>query len=483
MQLSANIQNPTQKLWVYLRTKLLLFAVITQCFCFFNSNAQTPGSNDNTFNPGTGATNFVEATAIQSDGKIIVGGSFMHFNGTPRNSIARINDDGSLDGPFNPVTGIAYVRTISLQTDGKIIIGGRNFSFSNLVTRINTDGTLDGTYTPGSGPDSDVYSSLLQSDGKIIIGGGFTFYNGTARNNIARLNSDGTLDGTFDPGLGANNGNTTSTIWTSALQSDGKIIIGGSFTLYNGVARNYIARLSVDGTLDTTFDPGTGANSFVYTSSIQSDGKIIIGGVFTTYNGIARNGIARLNTNGTLDLTFDPGTGANNSVEAIQIQGDGKIIIGGGFTSYNGVPRKNIARLNSDGTLDTNFDTSVGANDVVYSAEIQSDGKIIIGGFFTSYDNVTRNCIARILVQNTVGVAEQEQSKNVIYNNSTNTLIVSECGNLVIYNMQGAKVKELKVNSQQVLSVSAEDLGGAGVYIWQLQTEKEVQRGKIIIQE
>jgi uncharacterized delta-60 repeat protein len=209
----------------------------------------------------------------------------------------------------------------------------------------------------GDGPNSTIQTTAIQADGKIIIGGFFTSYNGTAINRIARLNADGSLDTGFNPGMGANN-----TITTTAIQADGKIIIGGGFTSYNGTAINLIARLNADGSLDTSFNPGTGANSAITTTAIQADGKIIIGGAFTSYNGTAINRIARLNADGSLDTGFNPGMGANNTISTTAIQADGKIIIGGAFTSYNGtVARNRIARLNADGSLDTGFNPGTGA--------------------------------------------------------------------------------------------------------------------------
>lgn len=145
----------------------------------------------------------------------------------------------------------------------------------------------------------------------------------------------------LDPGTGVNNNG----VYSAALQSDGKIIIAGIFTTFNGTTRNRIARLDADGTLDTTFDPGTGANNTINKIAIQSDGKIIIVGVFTSYNGTTRNHIARLNADGSLDTTFDPGTGVNGNVEHLALQSDGNILIAGSFTSYNGTTRNNIARI------------------------------------------------------------------------------------------------------------------------------------------
>jgi len=111
----------------------------------------------------------------------------------------------------------------------------------------------------------------------------------------------GTLDTAFDPGLGADND-----VFTTAIQPDGKIIIGGQFTAYNGTTRNRVARLNADGSLDTAFDPGSGANNTVLTSALQSDGKIIIGGEFNSLNGTNIRAIARINADGSFDKSFNP---------------------------------------------------------------------------------------------------------------------------------------------------------------------------------
>ena len=124
------------------------------------------------------------------------------------------------------------------------------------------------------------------------------------------------VDLTFNPrdsGVGRLGG-TAMSLFTRAfsIQADNKIVIGGVFNEVNGTARNNIARLNADGGLDTGFNPGTGADNTVTTLSVQPDGKILIAGYFTSYNGASRNRIARLNTDGSLDVGFDPGTGANN---------------------------------------------------------------------------------------------------------------------------------------------------------------------------
>ena len=390
----------------------------------------TYGTLDTTFNPGAGANGSVYTTAIQSDGKIIIGGDFTSFNGTAINRIARLNTDGTLDTTFNIGTGANnIVRTITIQSDGKIMIGGQFTSYNdttiNRIARLNADGTLDTTFNTGTGVSNNtVATTAIQSDGKIIIGGYFTSYNGTARNNIARLNADGTLDTTFNPGTG-----TSSYVFSIAMQSDGKIIIGGSFSSYNGTLRNRIARLNADGTLDTTFNQGNSETDDIYTTAIQSDGKIMIGGFFTSFNGIDRDRIARLNADGTLDTTFNPGAGANSSVETIAIQSDGKTIIGGGFSTYNGTARGKIARLNADGTLYGTFDLGTGANGTVHTTIIQTDGKIIIGGEFTSYNGTAINRIARL---NADGTLDTYFNTGTGANGTVNTAAIQSDGKIII---------------------------------------------------
>jgi uncharacterized delta-60 repeat protein len=394
--------------------------VFTSVFNFnysftFTTNAQaagTPGTVDLTFDPGSGANGVVYALAVQGDGKVLIGGDFTAYNGTARNRIARLNNNGTLDTTFNPGTGVnGTVWSLAVQSDGKILIGGAFTTFNdtarNGIARLNSNGTLDTTFNPGTGIGGGdflaVYAIAVQSDGKILIGGAFTTFNGTNRNGIARLNSNGTLDTTFNPGIGADDG---STVFAVTVQGDGKVLIGGFFSTYDGTARNKIARLNNNGTLDTTFNPGIGVNdgSTVFAVTVQGDGKVLIGGDFTAYNGTARNRIARLNNNGTLDTTFNPGNGANRTVWALTVQGDGKIVIGGEFTAYNGTNRNRIARLNNNGTLDTTFNPGDGADRTVWALTVQGDGKIVIGGDFTNVDFIARNKIARLETCNALEV-------------------------------------------------------------------------------
>src|SRR5687767_10932228 len=256
------------------------------------------------------------------------------------------------------------------------------------------------TFNPNA--NFPVLAVAVQPDGKILLGGNFTTLspNGGAavtRNHLARLNLDGTLDTTFNPNV------TGGDVNAIALQTDGKIVIGGFFTTVapNGgaaVTRNRLARLNSDGTLDMAFDPN--ASNAVRSLAIQADGKIIAGGQFTTLspNGgaaVTRNRIARLNSNGTLDTAFDPS--ANGNVFAVVVQADGKILAGGFFNGPNsigGATRNRLARLNSDGTADMAFDPN--ASNAVFAIAVQPDGKVLAGGAFTAIGPTIRNRLARL---------------------------------------------------------------------------------------
>ncbi len=356
------------------------------------------GTLDTGFDPGTGTDGAIKTCSFQSDGKIIIGGEFTTYNGEGRNNIARLNADGTLDVGFNPGTGTdGDVKTSSLQSDGKIVIGGQFANYNgtgrNNMARLNADGTLDAGFSQGTGPNDIVYTAVVQIDGTIIIGGNFSTYNGTSRSKICRINPNGTVDGTFSPGVGP-----SATVTSTATQGDGKIIIVGNFSAVGATPRNRIARLNIGGSLDASFNPGAGANKEIETSSLQSDGKIIIGGNFSEFDGTPLNHIGRIDSNGAADFLFNPSTGANSSVLTTAIQNDGKVIIGGFFTGYNGKLKDHIARLNPDGTLDNGFDAGNGLISAVYAIAIQSNGKIIVGG----YSGNTTNTINRLNADGTI---------------------------------------------------------------------------------
>ena len=330
--------------------------------------------------------------------KIIAGGTFTAFDGIlGYNRLIRLTSDGSIDSTFNIGTGFdSAVTTTSIQSDGKVLAGGAFTLFTgssqNFLIRLNSNGSKDTTFNIGTGFDTTVQSISIQSDGKIIVGGAFSTFTGSSQNFLIRLNSDGSKDTTFNIGTGF----APIAVATTSIQSDGKVLVGGFFTTFSGGSQNYFIRLNTNGSKDTTFNIGTGFNDSVESASIQSDGKIIAGGFFSTFTGSTQNRLIRLNSDGSRDTTFNIGTGFNGVVRAISIQSDGKIIAGGGFTTFTGSPQNRLIRLNSDGSKDTTFNIGDGFGDTVRSISIQSDGKIMVGGDFFNYQGLAQNALIRL---------------------------------------------------------------------------------------
>jgi len=365
------------------------------------AHAATTVTLDPAFAIGTGFDFFTNSVAVQSDGKIIVGGSFSSYNGTTIGKyIARLNPDGTLDTSFSTGTGFTgSVSYIAIQSDGKIIMSGgfNNYNGTPVkyIARLNSNGSLDTAFTLNLGSNGGASSIALQSDGKILLAGGSYNYNGNV-SNIVRLNNDGTIDTSFVSGTGFNYV-PYSGINSLVVQSDGKIVVGGVFNSYNGTSiGNHIARLNSNGSLDTSFNTGTGFNSSVDSLTVQSDGKFVAGGYFSSYNGTTSKYIARLNNDGSFDTSFTIGAGFNSSVTSVAVQSDGKIVAGGNFTSFNGTASGAIARLNSNGTIDTGFTVGTGFNSFVQSFALQSDGKIVTVGQSSSFNGTNSNYIARL---------------------------------------------------------------------------------------
>ncbi len=352
-----------------------------------------PGARDPTYAPVvTGGA--VNAMVLQPDDRLLIAGAFTAVNGSSsRSRLARLFADGSLDPTFfNSGVGVsATAWCLALQPDRRILIGG-DFTLVNgakrtKVARLNSDGSIDGSFVPSTNIGASVLAVAVQSDNKVLIGGSFS--GGTFPNWNARLNADGTTDTAFSS---IPNGPVNAI----AIQSDAKIVIGGAFTTVNGAARNRIARLNADGSLDNTFLNGLGgAPVVVRCLQIQPDGKVLIGGDFIQVNGSPRGRIARLNSNGSLDTGFASSPGANEPVYAIALQPDSSVLIAGAFATYGSSNTSRVARLHPDGTRDGSF-TAVRINNLVRALAVQGDGAILTGGTFTGIDNANVSFLGRL---------------------------------------------------------------------------------------
>jgi uncharacterized delta-60 repeat protein len=334
------------------------------------------------------ADNNVYALSVLATKHIAAGGSFTQLGGQAAIGVGRITPTTTVDAAFAPtVSGVVYSL---LPVDANLLVGGaftavNGVGLTNLA-RLLPNATLDNSFTPN--PAGAVYDMLRQPDQRLLIAGDFTQIVGANQPRLARLYPDGTLDPTFAP-------NPSATVRTIAQQPDGRLLVGGAFTTIAGQSATRLARLSADGAFDASFT-ASAAGGDVYAVLVQPDGKIVIGGAFTQINGQPRPYLARLEANGALDASFAPAMGG--AVYTLGLQPDGRLLVGGAFTSVSvsGAPvvRNRIARFGADGALDVNWDPN--ANDTVYAIALQPDGKVLIGGAFTTVGGQPHGRIARL---------------------------------------------------------------------------------------
>lgn len=423
------------------------------------------GELDTSFNPGAGANSTVRCMAVGSGAtpQLFIGGTFTNYAGSARGRVAAVNQDGSvatasfslggangdvnslwLDetnsklyvaGNFLAFNGISkkrltrvattgnvvdadygsndanafdnVINTIALTKAGRLFVGGgftkhvTNSAAPTLATAtrvalLDDKGFLDQSFTAGSataplavsGPDDVVRVINTQSDGKVLLGGDFSQFNGLAQKGITRLSSKGASDGTFYRAKGVG-----GEVYSIARQSDGKLILGGvNLFIYGSQQTRSLLRLNKDGSLDQNFNVELGVGEYLNKVLVQADGKILIGGDFSEVNGQSQSNLARLNVNGTLDTSFNSSLALNEEVYSIAIRPNGKILIGGEFTS----PKNRIVQLNTDGTVDSSFDVGTGCNNTVLVIKLSPEGKTYIGGNFTTVNGVARERIARL---------------------------------------------------------------------------------------
>lgn len=398
-------------------------AILTLCSAFVAAcTFGQAGSNDPTFNPvddgsGHGADATITAMVAQPDGKVLLGGYFSSMDNAPRNKVARIHADGTLDTSFDPGTGVPdndHVNGLALQPDGKVIVVGRFTSFNGTphssIVRLNNDGSTDpGFSSPFFNATIEVNCIVLQPDGNMLVGGSFPGYNGVAPANLVRLHADGSLDPTFNP----NGAGTVGTVYTITLLTESKVLICGNFPTYNGIGVRRTARLFADGTLDTTY--AADLDGPVFAASVSANGRILVGGDFATCNGTPRHCMALLYPNGDLVPDYDPGEllGYSIQVQALLQQAGGKVIVAGYFKRSRGAARSCILRINGDGSLDESFNPNgAGASapvglDLTYGGSILAvalvgDHKLMVAGHFNRFNSSPLENLARLNHDGTV---------------------------------------------------------------------------------
>ena len=319
----------------------------------------------------------VTVVALQPDGKVIVGGGFSAVNGTARSQLARLNKDGGLDGDFNPKLK-GNVQRIDVLPNGKILVATTFTEIKNPLFRLNADGTLDTDFEALSPFSLWSTEMIRQLDGRILLGG---------MGGVYRVQENGSWDGNFVA-------IPIRSVAGMALQPDGNLIVGGQ--LMNDYYF-HIVRYNLAGGQGQVFEQlDTIELSAPASIVVQPNGQTVVAG----------RDVVRFNGDGNLDTNFNvvigKGPDMTKGARSLALQGDGKVLVGGAFVSVNGLARTGIARLNTDGSLDGSFAPALSRVGVdceglwVHTMVPQPDGKLLIGGCFSRVGGVTRGNIARL---------------------------------------------------------------------------------------
>ena len=294
------------------------------------------------YNPGSNGNVWCSSSFL--DGKVLIGGQFSVIGTTARVRMARLTASGSLDNDFVPnwslPAGVVVASMAPQPLTGATFVGG-GFGMQKLQSNGRTSPESNFVSYADTGVNVGITNLSLQANNRILLAGTFSRTSATVNNPfLERVMENGEVDPSFTSAI-------YGSVTTQALQPDGKILIGGDFESVGNTIRAFIARVNSNGSFDSTFLPIV--NGAVRSIVLQADGKILIGGDFRSVNGALRQGVARLMPDGQLDEDFNAKLLASvYSVTGITLQGDGKIIINGGFTSVNGIGRRYIARLVND---------------------------------------------------------------------------------------------------------------------------------------
>lgn len=414
------------------------------------------GTRDNTFNIGTGfeyemydTNKSVRKVMVLNGGKILVSGNFLSYNGTATKYVVRLNSDGSLDTAFNFLpTYSGDVVDFALQQNGKIVAINRN-----RVWRYNADGSQDTSFYIHNDNtfNGDIKTLAVADDDKIYLGGKFKI--SESRQYITRLNADGTMDGSFFPKkfytMAYENG-TYSGVFALLPQSGGKVIVAGNFRKYGDSWVGGIIRLNNDGNMDPTFlgrasTMRYGSGEIIQHLRVDHDGNIIAGGRIKLYNEISANNIVKFSaTDGEVNMSFrNICKGFDKAPNKVVVQPDGKMLVSGEFSSYNGITRDRIIRLNADGSVDESFkaDAYLYTSPTSYPFDIhlQQDGKIVLsteGVIYTTYYAAFGGAIIRLNQNGSLDTSFFSLIGNDIgVEGIARQFIVKEDGKIIVPNM------------------------------------------------
>lgn len=417
-----------------------------------------PAQLDNTFTTGFGANAGINDLIIQPDDKVIIAGMFVSFNGTPAGRIIRLLPDGAIDSTWITSTGGADfdIRGMALQPDRKVLVGGifdlYHGAVANQLVRLDSIGNIDPTFVVGIGPNNEV-QGITVNNNRAVIHGFFNEYQGIQVPGFAVLQMNGALDTSFQLPT-----ELFISISDFKILPNDQLYIGGNFTTYNGQTVNRIVRLHPNGSIDTTFNTGTGVNAMVRRLLVQNNGDILVAGTFNTYNGAAVSRLIRLHPNGDRDSTFNAAVPSLATLDALAIDTAGRIYITG-----SNAGTLFLKRLLSDGTEDTSFNTSIGFNGNITQLALQSNDKLMVAGYFTMYQNQQAGRVARIFTNNLTASTEDiiNDGNVTLYPNPTSDEFYLRIHNawpeeiyLKVRDIHGRQIYEGKYNANEHLRIT-----------------------------
>lgn len=335
-----------------------------------------------------GANGTVYSIALDNADNVLLGGEFSSVNGLDFTRLARLDPEGRVDmefdaglGPNNTVYNVAYAR------DGGIWVGGLFNQIDGVnsghLARLNVNGSMDETFDPGTALAGSVFD-ILEVENGLLVGGDF---------GLVMLNLDGTANEAFQaPEL-------NGAVYSISSAPGGGVVLAGSFTTVNETKRVRLAKLNRKGLLDPAFDTGEGPNGDVYAVKALPNGKILAGGLFVTVDGLSARRLALLAADGSLDRSLDIGSGFNGPVRSIERRADGLVLVGGAFTKLNHVPQNKVALIGLDGSLVKNDLNELALNGPVYSVSENPGGLLAVAGSFTK-DSESGGYNRFVLVEN-----------------------------------------------------------------------------------
>jgi uncharacterized delta-60 repeat protein len=401
----------------------------TNTFGVVIEDDEEPVVLDSRFRPALSADAGILALACHTNGQLIV--SYLD-SAQSGYALSRFNADGSSDSSFQPAVTNRRIHSLAIQPNGRLLCAGV-FGTNSQLLRLNADGSLDTTFASSLWPSlGTIQQILLQTDGRIVVGAGASV-SGAYRITVSRLNTDGSTDGAFMPAVLQSFG--SSMLQSLVQQTNGQLVLGGLFSSINGVSRSALARLNADGTLDNTFNPqlspaiGGSGQASVRDIALQPDNRLLIAGSFSSVNGTPQSKLARLNADGSLDPSFEFRWTNSSEVYAVALQPDGRVLVGGWNLTVFSTPGDGLLRLLSDGSLDTSFGHDFEGS-AVYRILICSDHAAYVWGERVTIDGNTIRSLGRVFLDSAAQVGIQFVQAEVPVNEQSGsvTLAVERLG-------------------------------------------------------